>query len=208
MANRFNETDSFINTVLTEANWTQANIKIKLNEENDGNNPNPFADDNKKKKKEDNDPNAPNAPNAPKKDDENDPNAPKKDDENDPNAPKKEDMKDSVEYGYDACPLCEATLDNDDIIFENIDSHFNSLLNVVDKVSSLQEGEDLDEGDLVVESNAPEGHCPLCESVIEDDEVLLANMNEHFDIVLEMLDEMQEAKSYKKPTQPTPKRKG
>ncbi len=33
MAKRFDETDSFINTVLTEANWNQANIKVKLTEE-------------------------------------------------------------------------------------------------------------------------------------------------------------------------------
>lgn len=163
---RFDETDSFINTVLTEANWSQANIKVKLNEETTES-PVPAGastdededEEDKKKKKKDKD---------------------------------KEDMEEATEFGYDACPLCESELDSDDVIFENIDTHFSNLLNIVEKAEAIQEGEDFD-GEIVVESVVEDGCCPLCESVVEDDSVILANMNEHFDVVLEMLDELQES---------------
>lgn len=161
---RFDETDSFINTVLTEANWSQANIKVKLNEETtespvpagEGTDEDEDEEDKKKKGKD------------------------------------KEDMEEATEFGYDACPLCESELDSDDVIFENIDTHFSNLLNIVEKAEAIQEGEDFD-GEIVVESVVEDGCCPLCESVVEDDSVILANMNEHFDVVLEMLDELQES---------------
>ena len=167
---RFDETDSFINTVLTEANWSQANIKVKLNEETTespvpagaGTDEDEDEEDKNKNKDEDK----------------------KKKDE--------EDMEEATEFGYDACPLCESELDSDDVIFENIDSHFSNLLNIVEKAEAIQEGEDFD-GEIVVESVVEDGCCPLCESVVEDDSVILANMNEHFDVVLEMLDELQES---------------
>ncbi len=157
MAKRFDETDNFINTVLTEANWTQANIKLKLNEE--------------KVIKESVD------------SDQSVEDGEEEDEE--------ETVEEETKLGYDACPLCEASLEDDEVIFENIDTHFNNLLAIVDKAQSLEEGEEFD-GNLVVEAIAPEGCCPLCESKVENDEVLLANMNEHFDVVLEMLDELQE----------------
>ena len=173
MAKRFDETDNFINTVLTEANWTQANIKVKLNEESEGGYPDMKKDDDKEEPKDE----------EPKEEEP-------KDEESEEQDEKKEE---SVQLGYDACPLCESSLESDDVIFENIDTHFNNLLAIVDQAQSLEEGEEFD-GNLVVEAVAPDGCCPLCESVVEDDEVLLANMNEHFDVVLEMLDEIQEAK--------------
>jgi len=180
MAKRFDETDSFINTVLTEANWTQANIKVKLNEQDE---------DTPKDKEEDK---------SSKEDSEKD--SGEKDGENgeEENVWEKnpfvgDKKEESVQLGYDACPLCESSLENDDVIFENIDTHFNNLLAIVDQAQSLEEGEEFD-GNLVVEAVAPDGCCPLCESVVEDDTVLLSNMNEHFDVVLEMLDELQEAK--------------
>ena len=187
MAKRFDETDSFINTVLTEANWSQANIKVKLNEE--------------KTEDDDDDDDAPAAPATPAAngDDADADDAPAttaandEDDEDD----KKENPMESVQLGYDACPLCESSLEDDDVIFENIDTHFNNLLAIVDQAQSLEEGEEFD-GNLVVEAVAPDGCCPLCESVVEDDELLLANMNEHFDVVLEMLDELQEGYGAKK----------
>lgn len=156
MAKRFDETDNFINTVLSEANWTQANIKVKLNE-----------------------------------------NTTEQAQEVASEVVKEEEAKveEDTQLGYDACPLCEASLEDDEVIFENIDTHFNNLLAIVEQAQSLQEDEEFD-GNLVVEAVAPDGCCPLCESVVENDEVLLANMNEHFDVVLEMLDELEEAKKY------------
>jgi len=180
MAKRFDETDNFINTVLTEANWTQANIKVKLNEETNGSVPAGLPTQENEDEEEE-----------------------EEDEEED------EDIQDSVQLGYDACPLCESSLKNDDVIFENIDTHFNNLLAIVDQAQSLEEGEEFD-GNLIVEAVAPDGCCPLCESVVEDDEVLLANMNEHFDVVLEMLDELQEAKEMPKQatkSKPIPKPK-
>lgn len=164
MVKRFDETNDFINTVLTEANWTQANIKVKLNEED------------KKDGEAITDPNAP-ASNSDGNEDE---------DEDE------EDMEESSEYtlSYDACPLCESGLENDDVIFENIDTHFGTLLSIVEKAQSIQEGEDVSFDDLITESHQ-EGTCPLCESHVEDDSLVLANMNEHFDVVLEMLEELE-----------------
>lgn len=156
---RFDETDSFINTVLTEANWDQANIKLKLNEESN--------------------------PTTPTKEDEEEAG---KDGEDGEEVKKEE----SAEYGYDACPLCESELDSDDAIFENIDTHFHNLINLVDQVEAIQESEDFD-GEVMIESVVEDGCCPLCESAVEDDSIILNNMNEHFDVVLEMLEELQES---------------
>ena len=150
MAKRLDDNQDFINTVISEANWTQANIKVKLTE------------------------NTEEAAEA---------------------APQEQQVVENdeeVTLAYDACPLCESSLENDEVIFENIDTHFNNLLNIVQKAQAIQEGEDV-EGDLVIESVTDEGCCPLCESVVEDDSVINTNMNEHFDVVLEMLDEMNEA---------------
>lgn len=162
MAKRFDETNDFIKTVLTEANWTQANLKVKLNEEEETN--------------------------ADEDEDENDPNAPTSNGDNED----EEDMEESSEYtlSYDACPLCESGLENDDVIFENIDTHFGTLLSIVEKAQSIQEGEEVSFDDLITEAHQ-EGTCPLCESHVEDDSVVLANMNEHFDVVLEMLEELE-----------------
>lgn len=157
---RFDETDSFINTVLTEANWDQANIKLKLNEESN--------------------------PTTPTKEDEEEEAG--KDGEDGEEVKKEE----SAEYGYDACPLCESELDSDDAIFENIDTHFHNLINLVDQVEAIQESEDFD-GEVMIESVVEDGCCPLCESAVEDDSIILNNMNEHFDVVLEMLEELQES---------------
>jgi len=178
---RFDETDSFINTVLTEANWSQANIKLKLNEES-----NPFEKKDDEKKEE------------PKENGDNEEEEGEEDEEN------KEKQEESVELGYDACPLCESELENDDVIFENIDTHFNNLLNLVDQIEQIQESEDFD-GEVMIESVVKDGCCPLCESDVEDDSVILNNMNEHFDVVLEMLAELEEAEQVqeaygKKPT--------
>lgn len=166
MAKRFDETNDFIKTVLTEANWTQANLKVKLNEEEETN-----AD-----------------ADADEDEDENDPNAPTSNGDNKDG----EDIKDSTDYtlSYDACPLCESELENDDVIFENIDTHFGTLLSIVEKAQSIQEGEEVSFDDLITEAHQ-EGACPLCESHVEDDSVVLANMNEHFDVVLEMLEELE-----------------
>lgn len=185
MAKRFDETDSFINTVLNEANWTQANIKVKLTEESEKSaieNPDapPTTDDDKKEGEED------------------------EDDE------KKEE---GVEYGYDACPLCESELETDDVIFENIDSHFNSLVDLLQQVEAITENDNYDGDEVVIESNDTHT-CPLCESEIIDDAVLMENMNEHFDVLLEMLDEMNEeqveegykAKKQKPTLKPMPKK--
>jgi len=164
MAKRFDETNDFIKTVLTEANWTQANLKVKLNEEEDNKPVPPAADATDKDKDEDEE----------------------EDGEGD------EDMEESSEYtlSYDACPLCESELENDDVIFENIDTHFGTLLSIVEKAQSIQEGEEVSLDDLITEAHQ-EGTCPLCESHVEDDSVVLANMNEHFDVVLEMLEELE-----------------
>ena len=152
MAKRLDETQDFINTVLSEANWTQANIKVKLNEEK--------AEDDT-------------------------------DDEGEDDKGDDEKQEESVELYYDACPLCESELEDDNVIFENIDTHFSNLLNIVDQAQAIQEGEDAD-GELVIESVTDDDCCPLCESTVEDDSIILANMNEHFDVVLEMLDELQD----------------
>lgn len=101
-----------------------------------------------------------------------------------------EKQMESAQLGYDACPLCESSLENDDVIFENIDTHFSNLLAIVEKAKSIQEGEDISFDDLIIESHQ-EGVCPLCESHVEDDSLVLANMNEHFDVVLEMLEEIE-----------------
>lgn len=99
----------------------------------------------------------------------------------------------STDYSlkYDACPLCESQLEDDEVIFENIGDHFNSLLNVLNKVEAINEGEEVDFDDLLTESHE-EGKCPLCESFVEDDQVIMTNMNEHFDVILEMLEEAEE----------------
>lgn len=177
MAKRLDDNQDFINTVLTEANWNQANLKVKLTEEtsmDSDDDDNPFA---KKKKTEDGD-----------EDGDEDKTGKKKEDEDDvPATPKQE----SIELGYDACPLCESELENDDVIFENIDTHFGNLINLVDQIEEIQESGEFD-GELVVESVVEDGCCPLCESVVEDDSVVLNNMNEHFDVVLEMLEELEQ----------------
>jgi len=173
MAKRLDDNQDFINTVLTEANWTQANIKVKLNENTSQTEV------------------APETTEATEKVEEND---------------------DNFVLSYDACPLCESELENDDAIFENIDTHFGNLMSIVEKAQAIQEGEDSD-GELVVESITEEGCCPLCESAVEDDATIMANMNEHFDIVLEMLDELdkaeqiEEAKMKKPKGMPAPKMK-
>lgn len=172
MAKRLDDNQDFINTVLTEANWNQANIKVKLTEEtsmDDDDEDNPFAS---KKKKEGED------------EDEDE----KKENKDDAPAMSKQE---SIELGYDACPLCESELENDDVIFENIDTHFGNLINLVDQIEEIQESGEFD-GELVVESVVEDGCCPLCESVVEDDSIVLNNMNEHFDVVLEMLEEIEQ----------------
>jgi len=159
MAKRLDDNQDFINTILNEANWSQANIKVKLNENTTETEAAPEA------------------------------------------AQETEQVVESdeeISLSYDACPLCESSLESDDVIFENIDTHFNNLLNIVSKAQAIQEGEDAD-GELVVESITEDGCCPLCESVVENDEVIMANMNEHFDVVLEMLDELNEGYGSKKP---------
>jgi len=185
MAKRFDETDNFINTVLTEANWTQANIKVKLTEESEA-------------QQEDEDSrNAGRGPgivttksgkaiNASEVDDDE-----MQDDEDD------EKKEEGVEYGYDACPLCESELENDDVIFENIDTHFNSLVNLLHQVQAISESDDFDGNEIVIESNDTH-NCPLCESVVEDDSIVMQNMNEHFDVLLEMLDEMEQVQEASK----------
>lgn len=99
----------------------------------------------------------------------------------------------STDYSlkYDACPLCESQLEDDEVIFENIGPHFNSLLNVLQKVEAINEGEEVEFDDLLNEGHE-EGKCPLCESYVEDNETIMANMNEHFDVILEMLEESEE----------------
>lgn len=164
MAKRFDETDSFISTVLNEANWTQANIKVKLTEESDK----PAIEN----------------PDAP----------PTNEDDKETEDDKEEDDKkqeEGVEFGYDACPLCEASLDSDEVIFENIDNHFNSLVDLLQQVEAITESGDYDGDEVVIESNNVHT-CPLCESEVQDDAVLMENMNEHFDVLLEMLDELNE----------------
>jgi len=177
---RFDETDSFINTVLTEANWDQANIKLKLNEES-----NPFEKKDDEKKEE------------PKENGDN---------EEEEGGEDEEKQEESVELGYDACPLCESELENDDVIFENIDTHFSNLLNLVDQVEQIQESEDFD-GEVMIESVVEDGCCPLCESAVEDDSVILNNMNEHFDVVLEMLEEAEQLEEGYGKKKPLPKKK-
>lgn len=182
---RFDETDSFINTVLSEANWSQANIKLKLNEES-----NPFEkkDDEKEENKEE-----------PKKGGDNKGSEEEEDED-------EEKQEESAELGYDACPLCESDLENDDVIFENIDTHFSNLLNLVDQVEQIQESEYFD-GEVVIESVVENGCCPLCESVVEDDSIILNNMNEHFDVVLEMLEEAEQLEESYGKKKPLPKKK-
>jgi hypothetical protein len=157
MAKRLDDTQGFINTVLSEANWTQANIKLKLNEEED-----------KTEEGED------------------------EEEEGDDD----EEVNDSTDYtlSYANCPLCESELEDDDAIFENIDSHFVNLLDLVEQVETIAESDDYDGNEIIIESNDIH-NCPLCESEIEDDSVVIDNMNEHFDVVLEMLDELVEAKT-------------
>lgn len=180
MAKRFDETDSFINTVLTEANWNQANIKVKLTEETENNN-----DDEDTTELED-------------KDEERQSGRKKIVMTKDGRAmaaeetPKEDREDSSTQYGYDACPLCESELESDDAIFENVDTHFSNLINLVDQVEAIQESGDFD-GQLMIESVVEDGCCPLCESAVEDDSIILSNMNEHFDVVLEMLEELQES---------------
>lgn len=189
---RFDETDSFINTVLTEANWDQANIKVKLTEES-------------KAQQEDEDSrNAGRGPGIVTTRDGKAINASEVDDEDEDED--KEKKEESVELGYDACPLCESELENDDVIFENIDTHFSNLLNLVDQVEQIQESEDFD-GEVMIESVVEDGCCPLCESAVEDDSVILNNMNEHFDVVLEMLEEAEQLEEGYGKKKPLPKKK-
>lgn len=194
MAKRFDETDSFINTVLTEANWNQANIKVKLTEES-------------KAQQEDEDSRkAGRGPGIVTTRSGKAINASEVDDDEMQDGKDDEKKEEGVEYGYDACPLCESELDSDDAIFENIDTHFHNLINLVDQVEAIQESEDFD-GEVMIESVVEDGCCPLCESAVEDDSVILNNMNEHFDVVLEMLEEAEQLEEGYGKKKPLPKKK-
>jgi len=182
MAKRFDETDNFINTVLTEANWTQANIKVKLTEETD-------TDSEDDEDGEDD---------GATTDGTTTDGATTEADTASETPSGDRDREDaSTEYGYDACPLCESELENDDVIFENIDTHFNSLVNLLHQVQAISESDDFDGNEIVIESNDTH-NCPLCESVVEDDSIVMQNMNEHFDVLLEMLDEMEQVQEASK----------
>lgn len=196
MAKRFDETDNFINTVLTEANWTQANIKVKLTEESEAQQEDEESEaeqEGEKSKAQQEDEDSRRAGRGPGIVTTGDGRAINASEVAD------EDIKDSTEYtyGYDACPLCESELENDDVIFENIDTHFNSLVNLLHQVQAISESDDFDGNEIVIESNDTH-NCPLCESVVEDDSIVMQNMNEHFDVLLEMLDEMEQVQEASK----------